>query len=78
MPRPPMQGPERLASAVEQAARLAAANDDLASANRALIEAASGEGDMIEPPASRWRRKSKPCARPARLKSRNLAISWAN
>lgn len=41
-------GPERLASAVEQAARLAAANDDLASSNRALIEAASGEGDMIE------------------------------
>ncbi|MBC9245724.1 hypothetical protein H4P12_03120 [Paracoccus sp. 11-3] len=38
----------RLASAVEQAVRLAAANDDLASANRALIEAASGQGDMIE------------------------------
>lgn len=36
---------ERLASAGEQAARLAAANDDLARANRALIEAAdSGTG----------------------------------
>ena len=32
----------------EQAARLAAANDDLAAANRALIQAAAGEGDVIE------------------------------
>jgi hypothetical protein len=32
----------------EQAARLAAANDDLAAANRALIQAASGDGDRIE------------------------------
>lgn len=32
----------------EQAARLAAANDDLAAANRALIQAAAGDGDAIE------------------------------
>ncbi|WP_207099800.1 hypothetical protein [Paracoccus shandongensis] len=32
----------------EQAARLAAANDELAAANRALIQAASGNGDRIE------------------------------
>ena len=32
----------------EQAARLAAANDDLAAANRALIQAAAGEGDLAE------------------------------
>ena len=32
----------------EQAALLAAANDDLAAANRALIQAAAGEGDVIE------------------------------
>lgn len=32
----------------EQAARLAAANDDLAAANRALIQAVAGEGDGIE------------------------------
>ena len=32
----------------EQAARLAAANDELAAANRALIQAASGDGDRIE------------------------------
>ncbi|WP_196053551.1 hypothetical protein [Paracoccus lichenicola] len=32
----------------EQAARLAAANDDLAAANRALIQAAAGGGDRIE------------------------------
>ncbi|MDP5306182.1 hypothetical protein [Paracoccus spongiarum] len=34
----------RLGGASEQAARLAAANDDLAAANRALIEAARGDG----------------------------------
>lgn len=32
----------------EQAARLAVANDDLAAANRALIQAASGDGDRNE------------------------------
>lgn len=32
----------------EQAARLAAANDDLAAANRALIQALEGEGDAVE------------------------------
>ena len=32
----------------EQAARLAAANDELAAANRALIQAMSGDGDRIE------------------------------
>ncbi|MCZ0960836.1 hypothetical protein [Paracoccus benzoatiresistens] len=32
----------------EQAARLAAANDELAAANRALIQAAAGDGDRIE------------------------------
>ncbi|WEF23473.1 hypothetical protein [Paracoccus sp. S3-43] len=32
----------------EQAARLAAANDDLIAANRALIEEAGEEGDMVE------------------------------
>lgn len=36
---------ERLADAGEQVARLAAANDDLAAANQALIEAVSGQGD---------------------------------
>ena len=41
-------GGASMASAGEIAARLAAANDELASANRALIEAASGQGDMIE------------------------------
>lgn len=35
----------RLSGASEQAARLAAANDDLAAANRTLIDAASGSGD---------------------------------
>ncbi|MBK4215533.1 hypothetical protein JJJ17_06300 [Paracoccus caeni] len=42
------EGGDRLASASEQAARLAAANDDLAAANRVLIEAASGQGDLAE------------------------------
>lgn len=32
----------------EQAARLAAANDELAAANRALIQAIAGEGDTVE------------------------------
>lgn len=32
----------------EQAARLVVANDELAAANRALIQAASGDGDRIE------------------------------
>jgi hypothetical protein len=32
----------------EQAARLAAANDELAAANRALIQAIAGEGDAVE------------------------------
>lgn len=32
----------------QQAVRLAAANDDLAAANRALIQAAAGEGDAVE------------------------------
>lgn len=36
---------ERLADAGEQAARLAAANDDLAAANRSLIDTAAGQGD---------------------------------
>lgn len=36
------------ADMAEQAARLAAANDDLAAANRALIQAAAGEGDLAE------------------------------
>lgn len=38
----------RLSGAGEQAARLAAANDELAAANRALIESAAGEGDPEE------------------------------
>lgn len=38
----------RIAAATEQAARLAAANDDLAAANRILIEAAAGDSDRVE------------------------------
>ena len=40
---------ERLAGAGEQAARLAAANDELARANRALIAAIDGEGAGDDP-----------------------------
>ena len=40
-------------SNAEQAARLAATNDELAAANRALIQAASGDGDRIDA-ALRW------------------------
>ncbi len=38
----------RIAAATDQATRLAAANDDLAAANRILIDAASGQGDRVE------------------------------
>ncbi|WCR09506.1 hypothetical protein JHW45_10255 [Paracoccus stylophorae] len=38
----------RLSGAGEQAARLAAANEELAAANRALIESAEGKGDPEE------------------------------
>lgn len=44
----PDEAARRLAAATEQAVRLAAANDDLAAANRLLIEAASGDSDRVE------------------------------
>lgn len=37
---------DRLADAGEQAARLAAANDELANANRALLDSLAGQGDV--------------------------------
>ncbi|WP_211341143.1 hypothetical protein [Paracoccus methylarcula] len=45
----PGNGEDRLVEAGEQAARLAAANDDLAAANRALVEtvAAQADGDSV-------------------------------
>ena len=41
-------GQAREPELAQHAARLAAANDELAAANRALIEAAAGEGDGLE------------------------------